>query len=189
MNYIITGVIMALIIMIGKHFVLRRMEKDSVEILNRHGVGNINRYTEQEKKTVAKWKVSSVVTKMVYVPFAFIIMSVFYSHFEPIVTTLAVIYLLINIGLGIIARDTYKKDYDSFFKVSYEIKRLGSEHVRKIIEKLDRQRYGRTTLPVEANEDEVTLARQYIKLFNISSLTGLTMVLNVAIMVVIYFIV
>ena len=116
-------------------------------------------------------------------------MSVFSSHFEPIVTTLAVIYLLINIGLGIIARDTYKKDYDSFFKVSYEIKRLGSEHVRKIIEKLDRQRYGRTTLPVEANEDEVTLARQYIKLFNISSLTGLTMVLNVAIMVVIYFIV
>src|SRR5699024_12523402 len=78
-----------------------------------------------------------------------------------------------------------KEDYKSFFNTEYNIKRLGSEGVRLIIEKIDRNKYGRSTEPREVNVEEASIAESYKKLFNLVTTTILTLLVGFVILIVI----
>lgn len=189
MRYVAISLVVMVILMVVRIQFLKRLEKESKSILNESNIANIKEYSDTDKRKVAKWKISDVVSKASYIPLAFISVGVFYSHFDIRVIILAMIYVGANIGLWMIARKNYKEDYKSFFNTEYNIKRLGSEGVRLIIEKIDRNKHVRSTEPREVNVEETSIAENYKKLFNLVTTTILTLLFGFVILIVVMMII
>ena len=189
MRYVAISLVVMVVLMIVRIQLLKRLEKESKSILNESNIANIKEYSDVDKRKVAKWKISDVVSKASYIPLAFISVGVFYSHFDIRVIILAIIYVGANVGLWMIARKNYKEDYKSFFNTEYNIKRLGSEGVRLIIEKIDRNKHVRSTEPREVNVEETSIAENYKKLFNLVTTTILTLLAGFVILIVVMMII
>ena len=82
MRYVAISLVVMVVLMIVRIQLLKRLEKESKSILNESNIANIKEYSDTDKRKVAKWKISDVVSKASYIPLAFISVGVFYSHFD-----------------------------------------------------------------------------------------------------------